>query len=244
MKIEEIFKIIEDKYRAEEEVKKIVARLTEVANSLKPNILDDCDYESAKKLYDSIKHYTNDKSVVEEMSAIVETKKAEKYPALLKPTYYPEIDTLVISDSEKLRLDRSARWNIRNYIFKSNMDRLTYPLSIEDLELLRSVGVAERKYNFRCEECGYSCDVISEEKLEKYKRVWELEKLRSELTDEQDEELEKLYEDDFFNIFLACMNCDEFEKEICNEEELKEYESHIEVLYEIVKQPNLEYEKL
>ena len=41
-------------------------------------------------------------------------------------------------------------------------------LSIEDLELLRSVGVAEREYNFRCEKCGCSCDVISEEKLEKY----------------------------------------------------------------------------
>ena len=244
MTTEEIFKIIEQKYKAEEEVKKIISRLTEVANSLKPNILDNCDYESAKKLYDSIKYYANDKSVVEEMSAIVETKKAEKYPVLLKPTYYPEIDTLEISDSEKLRLDKSARWNIRNYISKSNMDRLTYPLSIEDLELLRSVGVAERKYNFKCEECGCSCDVISEEKLEKYKRVWELEKLRSELTDEQDEELEKLYEDGFFNIFLACMDCDEFEKEICNEDELKEYESHIEVLYKIVKQPNLEYEKL
>ena len=66
------------------------------------------------------------------MSAIVETKKAEKYPDLLKPTYYPEIDTLDISDLEKLRLDKAARWNIRNYISKSNMDRLSYPLSIED----------------------------------------------------------------------------------------------------------------
>ena len=65
-------------------------------------------------------------------------------------------------------------------------------LSIEDLELLRSVGVAEREYNFRCEKCGCSCDVISEEKLEKYKRVWKLEELRTELTDEQNKELDKL----------------------------------------------------
>ena len=45
-------------------------------------------------------------------------------------------------------------------------------------------------------------------------------------------------------ILLGQIDCDEFEKEICNEEELKEYESHIEILYKIVKQPNLEYEKL
>lgn len=244
MTTEEIFKIIEEKYKAEEELKKIVSRLTDVANSLKPNILDDCDYESAKKLYDSIKYYANDKSVVEEMSAIVETKKAEKYPVLLKPTYYPEIDTLDISDSKKLRLDKSARWNIRNYISKSNMDRLTYPLSIEDLELLRSVGVVERKYNFKCEECGCSCYLISESKLDKYKRVWELEGLGSNLTDEQDEELNKLYEDGIYTIYLACENCDEYEKEICNETELKEFENHIEVMYKVVKQPNLEYEKL
>ena len=56
MTTEEIFKIIEQKYKAEEEVKKIISRLTEVANSLKPNILDNCDYESAKTHADSNKH--------------------------------------------------------------------------------------------------------------------------------------------------------------------------------------------
>ena len=118
MTIEKIFEIIEEKSKAEEEVKKITTQLMEIVNNLKPSILNSCDYETAKKMYDSIKYYINDKQIKEEISAVVESKKVEKYPELLKPTYYPEINTLNISDSEKLRLDKSTRWNGKYYISK------------------------------------------------------------------------------------------------------------------------------
>lgn len=100
-----------------------------------------------------------------------------KYPQLLRPTYYPEIDALNISDEEKLRLDKAAYMNTRNYMSEDNLDRLDYKLSIEDLELLNSIRVVEKKYNFRCEDCGDLCVTISESDLEKYKRVFYLEEL-------------------------------------------------------------------
>lgn len=238
----EILKIIDDKYKAEEEVKKIKTKLAEAANNLELRIFDDCDYESAKKIYNSIKYCVSNKNIVEKIATIVEAKKIEQYPALLKPTYYPEIDMLDISDSEKLKLDKVAKQNFRNYISKNNAHKLN--VSLHDMILLSSVGIAEKRYDFMCKKCGCSCDIVSEKDLIKHKRAWELEKKCSELTDEQKEELSKLYEDGFSTIFVCCVNCDEFDESICSEAELKGYESYINILYKIVKEPNLKYENL
>lgn len=242
-----MFLTIEEKVKTEQELKEITNKLRSQANSVDIFELYDYTYEECKYLYDQIQYYIDDKNLLNELSIVVEKKKIEKYPELSKPTYYPEIDSLYISDSEKLRLDKAARWNIRNYLSGSNAKKVTHSLSIDDLELLKSIGIVEKKYNFRCKSCGSSCDIISENDLEKYKRFWELFELEKQktITDEQLDELDQLEKDGFYEIYLCCMDeeeCDDVE--IINEKELSDYMKNVEVVYKVVKNPDLTYEKL
>lgn len=242
-----MFLTIEEKVKTEQELKEITNKLRSQANSVDIFELYDYTYEECKYLYDQIQYYIDDKNLLNELSIVVEKKKIEKYPELSKPIYYPEIDLLDISDSEKLRLDKATRWNIRNYLSESNAREATYPLSIDDLELLKSIGIVEKKYNFRCKSCGSSCDIISENDLEKYKRFWELFELEKQKTisDEQLNELDQLEKDGFCEIYLCCMDeeeCDDVE--IINEKELSDYMKNVEAVYKVVKNPDLNYEKL
>lgn len=231
----------------EEKLKEIVNKLKLQAKNLKVSDLSDFSYEESRKLYKQIQYYIDDKNLLNQLSTIVEKKKIEKYPELLKPAYYPEIDSLEISDSEKIRLDKAARWNVRNYLSENNIKKMTHPLSVDDLELLKSIGIVEKEYNFRCESCGSSCDVISERDLEKYKRFWELFELEKQkkITSEQLDELDQLEKDGFYEIYLCCMDEDECDDvEITNEKELSDYMRNVEVVYKVVKNPDLTYEKL
>ena len=231
----------------EEKLKEIVNKLKLQAKNLKVSDLSDFSYEESRKLYKQIQYYIDDKNLLNQLSTIVEKKKIEKYPELLKPAYYPEIDSLEISDSEKIRLDKAARWNVRNYLSENNIKKMTHPLSVDDLELLKSIGIVEKEYNFRCESCGSSCDVISESDLEKYKRFWELFELEKQkiITDEQLDELDQLEKDGFYEIYLCCLDEDECDDaEITNEKELSDYMRNVEVVYKVVKNPDLTYEKL
>ena len=242
-----MFLTIEEKEKIEKELKEITNKLKSQANSVDISELYDYTYEECRNLYKQIQYYIDDKNLLNEISIVVEKKKIEKYPELLKPIYYPEIESLDISNSEKLRLDEAARWNIRNYLSEINSKKVTHPLSIDDLELLKSIGIVEKKYNFRCKSCGSSCDIISESDLEKYIRFWglfELEKQKT-ITDEQLDELEQLEKDGFYEIYLCCMDeeeCDDVE--ITNEKELSNYMKNVEVVYRVVKSPDLTYEKL
>jgi hypothetical protein len=239
--------VIEEKIKMEEKIKEIVNKLKLQAKNLKVSDLSDFSYEECRNLYKQIQYYIDDENLRNQLSTIVEKKKIEKYPELLKPTYYPEIDSLEISDSEKIRLDKAARWNVRNYMNENNIKKMTYPLSIDDLEMLKSIGIVEKKYNFRCESCGSSCDVISESDLEKYKRFWELFELEKQkiITDEQLDELDQLEKDGFYEIYLCCLDEDECDDaEITNEKELSDYMRNVEVVYKVVKNPDLTYEKL
>lgn len=245
--VKDLFLTIETKAKMEEELKKITRDLKSQANILKASDFSGYSYEECRNLFKQIQYYIDDKNVLNELSDVVEKKKVEKYPDLLKPTYYPEIDSLDISDSEKLRLDKAARWNIRNYLSKSNTKKMTYPLSIDDLEMLKSIGVVEKKYNFRCKDCGSSCTVISESELEKYKRFWELFELEKQkkITVEQLDELDQLEKDGFYEIYLYCIDEDECDDiEITNEKELSDYMKNVEVVYKVIKSPDLTFEKL
>lgn len=242
-----MFLIIELKLKKEEELKEITNKLKSQANNVNISELNDYTYEECRNLYKQLQYYIDDKNLLNELSIIVEKKRIETYPELLNPIYYPEIDSLDISGSEKLRLDKAARWNVRNYLSESNAKKMTHPLSIDDLELLKSIGIVEKKYNFRCKSCGSSCDIISESDLEKYKRFWELFELAKQkiITDEQLDELDQLEKDGFYEIYLCCMgenNCDEVE--ITNEKELSDYMKNVEVIYKVIKSPDLTYEKL
>ena len=232
----------------EEKLKEIVNKLKLQAKNLKVSDLSDFSYEESRKLYKQIQYYIDDKNLLNQLSTIGEKKKIEKYPELLKPTYYPEIDSLDISDSEKLRLDKAVRWN-KNYINinEDNLRKLTYPLSNDDLEMLKSIGIVEMKYRFRCKDCGNICNIISESDLQKHKRCWELLELEKQkkITDEQLDELDQLDQEGFYEIYLYCTEedwCDEVE--ITNEKELSDYMENVEVVYNVVKNPDLTYEKL
>lgn len=242
-----MFSTIELKAKIEEELKAITNKLKSQANSVDISKLSDHTYEECRNLYKQIQYYIDDKYLLNELSAVVEKKKIEKYPELLKPTYYPEIDSLDISDLEKIRLDKAARWNVRNYMSENNINKMTHPLFIDDLELLKSIGIVEKKYNFRCKSCGSSCTVISESDLEKYKRFWELFELEKQkkITSEQLDELDQLDKDGFYEIYLSCMDEDECDDvEITSEKELADYMRNVEVVYKVVKNPDLTYEKL
>ena len=198
----------------EEKIKEIVNKLKLQAKNLKVSDLSDFSYEECRNLYKQIQYYIDDENLLNQLSTIVEKKKIEKYPELLKPTYYPEIDSLDIPDSEKLRLDKAVRWNIRNCLSESNTKKMKYPLSIEDLELLKSIGIVEKKYNFRCKNCGSSCTVITESNLKKYKRFWKLFELekQNKITDGQLDELDQLEKDGFYEIYLYCIDENECEE--------------------------------
>ena len=240
--IQDVLKLIEKKERLQVELESVRSDLANAVNDLDFDTLENCDYETVKGLFTHVQYLISD-TQRDTLSAIVENKKIQKYSQLLKPTYYPEIDTLNISDEEKLRLDKAAYINTRYYMSEDNLDRLDYKLSIEDLELLKSIGVVEKKYNFRCEDCGDSCITISENDLEKHKRVFQLEEMGNSLTDEQEEELNKLYEQGFYCIEVCCMECD-FDYEITNQRVLDDYKSHMKEIYKVVKSPDLTFEKL
>lgn len=240
--IQDILNLVEERKKLKIDLEVVGSKLIEAVNELDVDSLKNCDYETIKDLLKQVQYLIDDDKR-EILSRIAESKKVKKYPQLLKPTYYPEIGSLNISDEEKLRLDKAAYMNTRYYMSEDNLDRLEYKLSIEDLELLKSIGVVEKKYNFRCTDCGDPCITISESELEKYKRVFQLEGMGNSLTDEQEEELDKLYEQGFYCISVCCMECD-FDFEITNQKVLDDYRSHMKELYKVVKNPDLTFEKL
>ena len=246
-KIKDLFQTIESKIKVEKELKEIIGKLKLQANNMDITDLNNYSYKECRELFKQIQCYINDKILLNELSAIIEKKKIKEYPELLKPTYYPEIDSLDISNSEKLRLDKAARNNFRYYMNESNIYKLENPLSIKDLELLKSIGIVEREYNFKCENCGSSCDVIPEKDLMKYIRYWELFELEKQkkITKEQLSELDQLEEEGFYEIFLSCINCDDYnEIEITNKKKLSDYKNNVQLIYKVVKKPDLTYEKL
>lgn len=240
--IQDVLKLIEEKENLKVKLETVGNKLKDAVNVLDLNALDNYDYETIRDLYAQIQYLVDDEGR-KKLSDVVAAKKILKYPQLLKPTYYPEIDTLNISDEEKLRLDKAAYMNTRYYMSWDNLDRLEYKLSIQDLELLKSIGIIEKKYSFRCKDCGDPCITISEGDLEKYKRVFQLEEMGNSLTDEQEEELDKLYEQGFYCIEVCCMECD-LDYEITNQKALDDYKSYIKEIYKVVKSPDLTFDKL
>lgn len=240
--IQDILNFVEERKKLKIDLEVVGSKLIEAVNELDVDSLKNCDYETIKDLLKQVQYLIDDdKRKI--LSRVAESKKVKKYPQLLEPTYYPEIGSLNISDEEKLRLDKAAYMNTRYYMSEDNLDRLEYKLSIEDLELLKSIGVVEKKYNFKCTDCGDPCITISESELEKYKRVFQLEGMGNSLKDEQEEELDKLYEQGFYCISVCCMECD-FDFEITNQKVLDDYRSHMKELYKVVKNPDLTFEKL
>jgi len=244
--IDELNALLVEQKELEQKLEKVRAEITNQCRELTAEELETCDYETLRKLYNAV-HYRLDEEQNHIFSDILATKKTEIYPQMLKPTYYPEIDQLDITDSEKLRLDKAARNNVRYYMTEKNISRLLeYPMSIDDLELLTTIGVAEKMYNFKCPNCDDPCKVISQKDLESHKEVWRLMELMKEkgLTKEQEQQLETLEEDGYGYIYLDCLDDEDFEDEICDRAAFERYEKSLETVYKIKKSPDLTYEKL
>ena len=245
----------------ESELNKIQQKFRTAVNNLKINDFKQESYESARDLLKSIQYQIDDKAFLKQLSDIVYEKKIQKYPELLKPTYYPEIDTLEISDEEKLWLDKVARKYYASYIRTVKIDGTIYTgikkeyglekgvfYSIEHLEMLKNIGVVERYYNFQCKDCNDSCCMVSETELNNHKRVWKLYKTQKErlLGSNELEILDDLERDGYGLIYVECMDeCDTY-YEVLN---LNDFEKCMEnnlinIAYKVVKRPDLTYENL
>lgn len=219
----------------EEDIKNIICKI-----DLK-RIKEDkhCNYRALKLIMDDIRSMIPE-DLKSEINSLLHCKKIEAYPELLKATYFPEINQLDIPDSEKVRIDEAARVNCRYYMTANNLSRLEYKLSIEDLEMLESVGVAEKKYGVRCKCCGDQIAWITQYEFNHYKRYFEL-LARNSLTEEEEKEADELCSDGFYELYAYCDDC-ESEISINNLEEFNEL--HFDIVYKVIKQPDLTYEKL
>lgn len=219
----------------EEDIKNIICKI-----DLK-GIKEDkhCNYRALKLIIDDIRSMIPE-DLKSEINSLLHCKKIEAYPELLKATYFPEINQLDIPDSEKVRIDEAARVNCRYYMTANNLSRLEYKISIEDLEMLESVGVAGKKYGVRCKCCGDQIAWITQYEFNHYKRYFEL-LARNKLTEEEEKEADELCSDGFYELYAYCDDC---ESEICinNLEEFNEL--HFDIVYKVIKQPDLTYEKL
>ena len=197
------------------------------------------NYDQFNNIYKKIQYLISEERRPE-FESLLRRKKIEKFPELLKATYFPEINQLNIPDSEKVRIDEAARVNCRYYMTANNLSRLEYKLSIEDLEMLETVGVTEKKYGVRCKCCGDQIAWITQYEFNHYKRYFEL-LARNKLTEEEEEEADELCSDGFYELYAYCDDC---ESEICinNLEEFNEL--HFDIVYKVIKQPDLTYEKL
>jgi hypothetical protein len=97
----------------------IRSKLIDAANELSFNILENYFYDTIKDLFTQVQ-YLIAGAKREMLSDIAESKKTPKYPQLLKPAYYPEIDTLNISDVRTVEIHvfqfLKAIWrNIKRY---------------------------------------------------------------------------------------------------------------------------------
>lgn len=260
--VNDVFNYLDIIHEKEDELKELQCKLKNVINNLNIEDFKSQSYESARDLLNSIHYKINNKTFLKKLSDIVYEKKIQKYPELLKPTYYPEIDTLEISNEDKLYLDKVCRkWYasyvhtvINNGIVTLGIKReyalkQKYFYSVTHLEMLKDIGVVEKYYNFLCADCYGGCGCItSETELNKHKRVWELYKFQKErlLSSEELEELDNLECDGYGLIYVECEDeCDTYyEIENLNEFEKCLENNIIEILYKVVKRPDLTYENL
>lgn len=238
LKISERKDLENDLKSNEEDIKNIICKI-----DLK-EIKEDrhCDYHTLKPIMDDIQLMIPE-DLKGEINSLLHCKKIEAYPELLKATYFPEINQLNIPDSEKVRIDEAARVNCRYHMAVNNLSRLKYKLSVEDLEMLVLVGVAEKRYVVQCKHCGDQVRWLSQSEYDDYKRYFELEEkeISDGLTDDESEEIDVLFNKGFYTIGGYCDDCEE-DIEVDSLQEFNNLEFGI--IYDVVKQPDLTYEKL
>lgn len=237
----ELLDAIDTKEKLEEQLEWNAKNIKYILNKISIDELESgtLNYDQLNNIYKKIQ-YRIPEERRPEFESLLRKRKIEKFPELLKATYFPEINQLNIPDSEKVRIDEAARVNCRYHMTANNISRLEYKLSIEDLEMLESVGVAEKKYGVWCKCCGCQIAWITQYEFNHYKRYFEL-LARNNLTEEEEKEADELCSDGFYELYAYCDDC---ESEICinNLEEFNKL--HFDTVYKVIKQPDLTYEKL
>ena len=215
----------------------------EAANDFNVEELNELSYEEVRDLVKYIHRYVKSKESQNRMCAIRDKKKVEKYPELLLPHFYLEINELNISMEDKMRLDKILRKNQGYFVSKTTFKKIGFQ-SFEELDLLKSIGLVEKYYEVRCPDCWERINLISEKELDLYKRVWELQSNNiNDLSDEAIEELDDLAKRGYLDFYNYCDVCDS-EWNIHNKEEFETKISDMSIIYKIVKMPDLWSEKI
>ena len=238
---------IRDKYDTlKKQEESLCIEMKEVFNSIDIKEYEKLNYEECKNVFDKLT-YRIDDEIKNKLSSILTKKKEEVYPEILKAQYYPELNTLNLSDEDKIEIDNFIRKHIR-HIFTDRIINECKPL-IENIHKLVELDILKKNYSFKCYECGSSSENLSQDDFDSYKRIWEIETLskQNKLTDEMNNELDELYQNHSYGcIEIYCMDCDDMHKEITNLGEFEEYlnDGNVEIYYRVNKNPDLTYEIL
>lgn len=202
---------------------------------------ESCSYDALRALMDDIA-FMIPQDRTSDFYEILVRKKVQKYPELLKATYFPDINKLPISDEEKVRLDQAARANDRYYMTESNLSKLEYSLSLQDLEMLESVGVVEKRYAIRCPDCYRVIMQISTEDYHKYLQYFNLMQ-KENLSKVEDKQADELFEEGYDSLYICCDDCDE-DFDIQSLNDFEKCSKNFEIMYKVIQKPNLKYERI
>ena len=241
-----IKKILDDISELEKKLCLKKEELGELSRQVNAKDFDELEYDEMKIMHEKICGYMTENERAR-LNELLFTKKMEKYPELQSATYFPEINTLNISDKEKLELDRFARKNCRIIFYANRFTLGTYGhIELSWIDMLLDLGILEKMYEFRI--YGENMRYISNSEFEKYKRYWDLLDRRDHITNEEVAEMERLDENGYCCLYLSDeIGESEYFREICSEKDLnsfKEDGGSIEVYYRFIKKPDLTYEKL
>jgi hypothetical protein len=247
--METINKIIEVSNRYNDlkrQVDEVWAEMKTVCNNIDIEEYRKLSYEECKDISERVSYRIED-DIQAKLNVILTQKKEDKYPELLQAHYYSELNALDISDGDKASIDNFIRKHIR-HVFTNNLISKCQPL-LDNIYKLVEFDILKKNYSLKCNECGSATAVFTEDEMNGYKRIWELELLSKteRLTDELEVELDELFKKYSYGcIELCCFDCDEMHVEIANLEQFNKYvnDGYVEIYYKLIKTPDLTYEKL
>ena len=254
-----------NKYDIYEEKRKEINRyhsnLVEDAKTLDINDFAYIEYEELKELNSKIQ-YLLPKELRLEVLALIDNKKKEKYPQLLKATYFPVLNELVgvegltqdeLNAVDKLLRKYSGKSNrIKTYRFRTNY---FYRVLRTDekinaiIDFLLEKNIFKKEYEFMChcdysDECSYT--YVSEDEMKRHMAVWEFEEKIKDLKPIEQikvdgyEKFEEETEQDIGFISIGCFNGGDYE--ITSLKDLKE--ATYDIIYNFNELADLTYERI
>lgn len=219
----------------EDELDDLKRDIMDLKRKLTKEELDSLSYEDFKWLWDKV-GYGN---VAYRFKDIYKKKRLEKYPELCRAVYFPEINTLDISDEDKRRIDRALRNNINNEITETNIEYGKIKgIEIEDIEPLYELGILRKIIVFKI--CSETCLALKEDELNKYLRAWELIDKGINLSYSEEAELDLLEKDGYYCIYFED-KYGNFVALTCKEDFDKYEEKYY--FYKICNKPDLSWDK-